>query len=120
MQGTILVFSNDQMLLMTRRMLFENAGYTVFTAESVSNVMLVLMNHEIDILLLCQSVQLHERERVLEIARALQPKAKCASLGLGDGTAVYGVHTLECFMNPPALLAVIEKIITQKEPVPIN
>jgi hypothetical protein len=37
------------MLVATRRMIFEKAGYTVFTADSLSNAMLVLMNRHIDV-----------------------------------------------------------------------
>ena len=46
MQATILISGNDAMLLTTRRMIFEQAGYTVFTTDSVSNARLVLMNQD--------------------------------------------------------------------------
>jgi hypothetical protein len=41
MHGIILVYGNDEMLVATRRMLFEQAGHTVFTADSLSNAALV-------------------------------------------------------------------------------
>lgn len=45
MQGTILIYGNDLMLVITRRMIFERAGYTVLTAENISDAMLLLINH---------------------------------------------------------------------------
>ena len=74
MQGTILVYGNDEMLLITRRMVFEKAGYRVFTANSLSNAALVLMNHQIDVLILCQTLSDDERRAVLETAHTLQPQ----------------------------------------------
>lgn len=112
---SILNCGNDEMLLNTRRMIFEQAGYTVFTAENVPNAMLVLMNHEIDLLVLCQSVDDWERRSVLETVRTLQPRVKCMSLGLGEtGTAMDGVCTEVWPVNPPALLAAIGQVLQEK------
>jgi hypothetical protein len=74
MHGTILIFGTDEMLVATRRMIFEQAGYTVFTADSLSNAALVLMNHQIDVLILCQTLSDDERRAVLETAHTLQPQ----------------------------------------------
>jgi DNA-binding NtrC family response regulator len=115
MHGTILVYGNDEMLLSTRKIIFERAGYTVFTAASVPNAMLVLMNHEIDVLVLCQSVDDCERRSILETARTLQPKIKCVSLSLGgNDIAMDGVYNQHWSMNPPALLAAIGQMLLEK------
>ena len=47
-------YGNDEMLLATRRMILERMGYRVCTAVSFSDALLVLMNHEINLLVLCQ------------------------------------------------------------------
>ena len=115
MHGFILVYGNDEMLVATRSLVLEKSGYTVFTAESVSNAMLVLMNHEIDLLVLCQSVDEYERRSILETARTLQPKVKCVSLSLGgNDNAMDGVYARQWSMNPPALLAAIGQILQEK------
>ena len=80
MHRTILIFGNDEMLLMTRSLTPEHAGYHVLTAQSFQNAMLALMNHPIDLLLLCQSLNEDERRGILETAHTLQPDIKCASL----------------------------------------
>jgi hypothetical protein len=45
MPSKILAYGNDPILLATRRLVLENAGYRVFTTLEVSDAMLVLLNH---------------------------------------------------------------------------
>ena len=111
MHGTILVYGNDEMLVTTRRLIFEQAGCEVFTAYSLSNAALALMNHQIDVLVLCQTLSDHERSAVLETAHTLQPKIKYVSLSLGG---MNGVYTQQWSMNPPALLAAIDQVLQEK------
>jgi DNA-binding NtrC family response regulator len=115
MQATIFLYGNDVMLLTTRRLVLEKAGYTVFTAENVSNAMLVLMNHHIDLLVLCQSVDDDERRSILETAHTLQPEIKCVSLSFdGDDIAMDGVYAHRGLMNPTSLLAAIGQKLQEK------
>src|SRR5258708_32945121 len=80
MHGTILVYGNEPMLVTTRGLILEKAGYKVFTAQAFGNAILVLMHHQIDACVLCQSLTDEERQGILETARALQPEIKCAVL----------------------------------------
>jgi DNA-binding NtrC family response regulator len=112
MQAAIFLYGNDVMMLTTRRLVLEKAGYTVFTAENVSNAMLVLMNHHIDLLVLCQSVDDDERRSILETAHTLQPEIKCASLSFDrDDIATDGVYSHRGLMNPTSLLAAIGQML---------
>jgi hypothetical protein len=115
MQGTIFVYGTDVMLLTTRRMIFEKAGYTVFTAESLSNAGLVLRNHHIDVLVLCQTLSDEERCAVLETAHTLQPEIKCAALSFDvrDGVTD-GVYIHRGLNGPPSLLAAIGRMLQEK------
>jgi len=115
MHGTILVYGNDEMLAATRRMIFVQAGHTVFTADSLSNAALVLMNHQIDVLILCQTLSGQERHAVLETAHTLQPKIKCAAFSF-DGHDVLrdGVYIHRPLIGPPALLAAIGQMLQEK------
>jgi hypothetical protein len=80
MHGTILVYGNEEMLVTTRALILESAGNRTFTANQFGNAMLVLMNHQIDIVVLCQSLKDEERRGILETARAIQPDIKCLIL----------------------------------------
>jgi hypothetical protein len=115
MNGTILVYGNDEMLIVTRRMIFEKAGYTAFTANSLSNAALVLMNHQIDVLVLCQTLSDQERCAVLETAHTLQPEIKCAAMSFdGRDVVTDGVRIHRALNGPPALLAVIGQMLQEK------
>jgi|ERR1700722_4802164 len=121
MHGTILVYGNDQMLVTTRRLIFEQAGYTVFTAESLSNAALALINHQIDVLVLCQTLSDAERGAVLETAHALKPKTRCAALSFdGRDVVTDGVFVHRGLNGPPALLEVIEKMLHETIAQPLS
>jgi hypothetical protein len=49
--------------------------------------MLVLVNQQIDVLLLCQRLRDEERRGILETAHAITPETKCAIFGY-DGREV--------------------------------
>jgi hypothetical protein len=114
MQGTIFLYGNDEMLLTTRRLIFEKAGYEVFTANSFSAAMLVVMNHQIDVLVLCQSLDDHERRRILGWAPTLQPEIKFAVLSFdGRGVTTDGVYPHRGLNGPPSLLAAIGQMLQE-------
>lgn len=115
MKGTIFLYGNDVMLLTTRRMIFEKAGYTVFIAESLSSAMLVLMDHQIDVFVLCQTLSDEERGAVLETAPTLQPGIRFAVLSF-DGCDVVTDDVLiyRGLNGPPSLLAAIGQMLGRK------
>ena len=116
MHGTILVYGKDEILVMTRGLILEKAGYEVFRAEQVGNAMLVLMNHQIDIVVLCQSLTDEERRGILETAHALQPEIKCAVLDFAESeVAIEGVDLIRGLVGPSTLLKAVGKLLTQKE-----
>ena len=92
MHGTILVYGNDEILVTTRSLILGNAGYEVFTAQTFGSAMLVLMHHQIEIVVLCQTLKDEERRGILETAHALRPEIKCVVLDCGQSeVAVDGV-----------------------------
>jgi hypothetical protein len=99
-RGAILIYGNEPMLVMTRALILERAGYKVFTAETFGNAMLVLMNHQIDVCVLCQSLTNEERQGISETAHALQPQVKCAVLDFSE---------IEWLASPSTLLKEVGK-----------
>jgi hypothetical protein len=115
MDGTILVYGNEEMLVKTRGLIFEKAGYKAFTAQTFGNAMLVLMNHQIDIIVLCQSLKDEERRGIVETAHALHPEIKCAVIDFeGREAPIEGADLIEGLVGPSALLNTIGRILTQK------
>jgi DNA-binding NtrC family response regulator len=80
MQGTILVYGNEPVLVTTRELLLRHAGYRVFTAQTFANAMLAMMNPEIDVCILCQSLTDKELRGILEMAHTHRPQLKCVVL----------------------------------------
>jgi CheY-like chemotaxis protein len=118
MNGTILVYGNDAMLVTTRSLILERAGYRVFAAQAFPNAMLMLMNHQIDIIVLCQSLKDEERRGILETARTLQPEIKRAVVDFeGREAPIEGVALIEGLVGPSTLLNTIGSILTQKASV---
>jgi len=77
--------------------------------------MLVLMHHQIDACVLCQSLTDEERRGILETAHALQPEIKCAVLDFEESVvATDGVDLIRGLAGPSTLLNAIGKIFTQK------
>ena len=118
MHGTILVYGNEPMLVTTRGLILEKVGYKVFTAQAFGNAMLVLMHHQIDACVLCQSLTDDERRGILETARALQPEIKCAVLDFAESVvAPDGVDLIRGLAGPSTLLSAVGKILTQRATV---
>jgi hypothetical protein len=121
MQETILVYGNDEILVMTRCLILGRAGYEVFTAQTFSNAMLVLMNHQIDLCVLCQSLTDKERCGILETSHALQPESKCVVLDFGESeVAREGVDLIRGLVGPSTLLNAVGKLLTQKDGGALN
>jgi len=119
MQGAILVYGNDEMLVVTRSLILEKTGYRVFTAQTFSNAMLVLMNHKIDLCILCHSLKDEERRGIVETAHALQPETRCALIDLAEcQVEIEGVDHIRGLAKPAILLEAVGKILTQKESAP--
>lgn len=115
MNGAILIYGNDAMLVMTRGLILEKAGYQVFGAETFGNAMLVLMHHQIDVFVLCQSLKDEERRGILETAHALQPETKCAVLDFGESEVpAEGIDLIRGLAGPTALLSAVGKLLTEQ------
>jgi hypothetical protein len=115
MQGTILVYGNESMLVTTRDLLLRQAGYKVFTAQTFANAMLAMMNPEIDVCILCQSLTEEEQRGILETAHTHRPQMKCVVLDFdGIKAPIEGVDVIRELVGPSTLLNAIAKILTQK------
>jgi hypothetical protein len=73
------------------------------------------MNHQIDVLVLCQSRDDNDRANILRVAHLLQPEIKCASLSFdGRDGAINGAETHRGLNGPPSLLAAIGQMLQQR------
>jgi DNA-binding response OmpR family regulator len=113
MDNRIFLYGNDQTLLMTRRLILEKQGYRVFTAMKFGEAIQLTMTHRLDVLILCQSLSVDERNGVLATVREIAPSLK--TLILGHGESVYPiraqVESAEVLIHPKTLLGVIDRML---------
>jgi DNA-binding response OmpR family regulator len=115
MQGTILVYGNESMLVTTRRLVLEKAGYKVFASTEFADAILALTNERIDVLLLCQSLRDEERRGMLETAHAITRDVKCVILSYKGRTVPReDAEVVEGLEGPSTLLKAIEKLLAHK------
>lgn len=113
MDNRIFLYGNDQTLLMTRRLILEREGYRVFTAMKFGEAMQLTMTQRLDVLILCQSLSVDERNGVLATVREIAPSLK--TIILGNGESVYPIRKQEksvgVLTDPKTLLGVIDTML---------
>jgi len=67
----ILAVGGDPIILSTRSAILHSAGYLVRSACNVADSMQLLENTDFDLLLLCHSVPLLDRERLIRFVRSI-------------------------------------------------
>lgn len=86
MQHQVLIYGHDQTLLQTRELILRGAGYEVFVAEELAEASEILLTQSIDLLILCQSVDVFERSKILVTAHALQKNLNTLLLATSVGS----------------------------------
>ena len=112
MPGKLLIYGNDSMLLTTRRLILERVGYEVATVATFPDAMLLLLNQQLDLLILCQSLNEEERRGMLESAHAINPELKCVVLQFTAGhQKIANEETLEGLRGPTNLIESIRRML---------
>ncbi|HEX3967785.1 MAG TPA: hypothetical protein VHW70_07460 [Edaphobacter sp.] len=115
MQEKLLIYGNDSMLLTTRRIILEKAGYEVVTVAAFSEAMMLLVSRPFDLLILCQSLTQEERRGMLESATAIDPNLKCAVLQFtGSHTKIANEETVEGLRGPTNLIESIRRMLAPR------
>jgi hypothetical protein len=107
--GTILAYGNDEMLVTTRQLILGKAGYQVFSATNFASALTVLVNEAVNVLLLCQSLTEEERRGILETGRAIQPEIKCVTFGY-DGLEIVFENGESAFKTPNGPASLVQTI----------
>ena len=115
----ILIFGHEPVLLESRCLILERAGFQVWTASEAAETASLIVSKEIDLLILCRSILRTERGDILTIAHEVRPEMK--NLILADDLsrdAAPGRDTIaDHFMSPEALLATAHRL-THNPPAP--
>ena len=112
MSGTILIYGNEPLLVETRRLILEQAGYEVYATMEFQNAMRILADQAVDLLLLGQSLREDERRGMIETASAMSPEIKCIALGSEDQIGTPDrAEVVDGRKGPAHLLEAIGKIL---------
>jgi hypothetical protein len=116
--GTILVYGNDEMLGTTRKLILDKAGYQVFSETNFASALAVLVNQGVNVLLLCQSLTEEERRGILETGRAIQPEIKCVTFGYDRLEIVFenGESAFKTPNGPASLIKTIDRLLHSGSP----
>lgn len=90
----ILVVGQDPVVLSTRSSILRSAGYIVRSASSVAESINLFQDADFDMLLLCHSISVQDRDRLTRVIRStgsripiysIAPASKDSQAGVADG-----------------------------------
>jgi hypothetical protein len=67
MHRHILIYGHDSILLRTRKLLLEGAGFDVCASDALDEVQRIFAAWPVDLLILCHTVRSEERARILDV-----------------------------------------------------
>ena len=109
----ILVYGSDPLLVDTRTMVLEKAGYAVFTAREASDVERIVLSQKISLIVLCHTLSSEKCETALELAESRRPAIR--SLVLTAGTTPCSERSqdavLSAFDGPRRLVETVENLL---------
>ena len=81
--GNILIYCRDPQLLQTRGQVLQRAGYQVWTASNLSELVELTSQPKMDVMLLCHTLSKDECGRALAVTHARWPKMQTIALVAG-------------------------------------
>ncbi len=109
----ILVYGSDDVLLGTRTMVLEKAGYKVFSARETSDLQEILLGRSISLLVLCHSLSSEKCEAAIEFAESRHPVIRCLVLTAGNSPCSERAHdaVLSAFDGPRKLVETVQNLL---------
>jgi DNA-binding NtrC family response regulator len=112
MLSNILVFGSDDVLLNTRRMILQKAGFEALTASQISDAERIMKEHNVALLVVCSSVEIKDVSPVLEAASSGRPNIKI--LVVNHGTPIdtrSETESIDGLRGPTAFLTAIDRAL---------
>jgi DNA-binding response OmpR family regulator len=105
----ILIYGSDAVLIQSRGLVLEKAGFSVRTALELNDAELIISTRQVQLCILCRSLSSKECLTLLATAQNLHPKLKILSLHT-DTTICYmgmDVEVLGAFLSPLSLIEAV-------------
>jgi hypothetical protein len=116
--GKILLYGNDPALLLTRSLILKHAGSQVFATSDLDREFALMAMMEPDVLVLCQSLNMGERETALILAQELRPQMKILVMleaGSTDDDVTPNGKALYALDGPQALLTAVDRMLSESK-----
>lgn len=116
---TVLCFSHDYSLLITRQLLLEKLECTILCAMSIPEFLERLTWRQVDLVVLCQTIKHHECAAARELTRLHAPKAHCLIMYVARTDCDEGAETdlLQTSQGPMEFLRAVRRLLAQPFPV---
>jgi DNA-binding response OmpR family regulator len=109
----ILIYGSDAVLIQSRGLVLEKAGFSVRTALELNDAELIISTRQVQLCILCRSLSSKECLTLLATAQNLHPKLKILSLH-ADTTICYmgmDVEVLGTFLSPKSLIETVSRAL---------
>ena len=83
-QLSILLFGHDPILLQTRRLVLEQAGYWVTQTTELSRLVCLVSLEQVNLLVLCHTLSMEECGRAAALVQTRWPQVQTVTLLAGD------------------------------------
>lgn len=116
----VLLFGHDDMLLHTRSLILEGAGFQVWTAQNLGHAAETMVIQQIDALILCQTLSADERSKAIVMGEALCPEMKVLVLEDEYARAPRrkAVAALDTITSPVTFIAAVRRMTVDAEATP--
>jgi hypothetical protein len=120
MQHQVLIYGHDLILLQTRELILKRAGFDVCVTELPGQVRTILATRQIDLLILCQTVDEVERSKIMATAHAYQKSLSTLFLAPGAGSSSSSDNntTFSTLDGPQNFLGVVCRLMHEPFPPP--
>jgi DNA-binding response OmpR family regulator len=118
--SAILLYGHDELLLWTRRLVFEWAGYEVSVAQELQQVSQLLDREDVGLIVLCYSLSRAECAELIAASRSEVPTlliTECGEMGNRDCDVKEVADAwFDSILGPEALVRKVDAILHIKRP----
>lgn len=114
----ILVYGSDDVLLGTRTLVLEKAGYKVFAARETSDLQDILLGQLVSLLVLCHSLSTEKCKAAIDFAENRHPEIRSLVLTAGEAPCSERAHdaVLSAFDGPRRLVETVRNLLQNVPP----
>jgi hypothetical protein len=110
----ILIYGRDSLLLNSRRMVLQHAGYNVTASSDLHSIRELLTSQIFEIFVVCHTLSAAERESALAISHALHPRPLNLILNTASSHYFGGPEDeITAFCDPESFVATVSELYSR-------